>query len=163
MVANRLSDSLSGLSRREILNKSTDTSPFERTVTDMILDIMEAEDQASYTDHYIEGLRHLLGQPEFSQGEKAREIVEVLEDKELPKVVLAEAPESGRMKVVIGEENRVTFLHPLSMVVCQYGLPGGGQGSISALGPTRMEYSRTIAGVRFISSLMTDLMAQVHG
>jgi heat-inducible transcriptional repressor len=163
MVANRLSDSLSGLSRREILNKPVDVSPFERTVTDMILDIMEAEDLALYSDHYVEGLRQLLSQPEFSEGEKAREIVQVLEDKELPKVVLAEAPEWGHMKVIIGGENRVTFLHPLSMVVCQYGLPGGGMGSISALGPTRMEYSRTIAGVRFISSLMTELIAQVHG
>lgn len=163
IVANRLSDSLSGLSRREILNKPVDVSPFERTVTDMILDIMEAEDLALYSDHYVEGLQHLLSQPEFSEGEKAREIVEVLEDKELPKVVLAEAPEWGHMKVIIGGENRVTFLHPLSMVVCQYGLPGGGLGSISALGPTRMEYSRTIAGVRFISSLMTELLAQVHG
>ncbi len=163
MVANRLSDSLSGLSRREILNKPVDVSPFERTVTDMVLDIMEAEDRALYSDHYIEGLRHLLSQPEFSEGDKAREIVEVLEDKELPKVVLAEAPEWGHMKVIIGGENRATFLHPLSMIVCQYGLPGGGLGSISALGPTRMEYSRTIAGVRFIASLMTELMAQVHG
>ena len=163
MVGNRLSDSLNGLSRLEILNKQADVSPFERTVTDMVLDIMEAEDQALYSDHYIEGLGHLLNQPEFSGGDKAREIVEVLEDKELPKVVLAETPEWGHMNVIIGGENRVTFLHPLSMIVCQYGLPGGGLGSISALGPTRMEYSRTIAGVRFIASLMTDLMAQVHG
>lgn len=163
MVANKLSDSLSGLSRREILSRPTDVSPFERTVTDMVLDIMDAEDQALHSDHYIEGLRHLLSQPEFSEGEKAREIVQVLEDKELPKAILAEAPEWGHMKVIIGGENRVTFLHPLSIVVCQYGLAGGGLGSISALGPTRMEYSRTIAGVRFISSLMTELIAQVHG
>jgi heat-inducible transcriptional repressor len=162
-VANRMSASLNGLSRQEIMTKTVDVSPFERTVTDMVLDIMEAEDSDLYSNHYIEGLRHLLNQPEFSQGEKAREIVEVLEDKELPKVVLAEAPEWGHMKVIIGEENRVNFLHPLSMVVCQYGLPGGGLGSISALGPTRMEYSRTIAGVRFISSLMTDMLTQVHG
>lgn len=163
MTANKLSDSLSGLSRQEILTKKVDVSPFERTVTDLVLDIMEAEDMALYSDHYIEGLRHLLSQPEFSQGEKAREIVDVLEDKDLPKVVLAESPEWGHMKVIIGEENRVNSLRPLSMVVCQYGLPGGGLGSISALGPTRMEYSRTIAGVRFISSLMTDLLAQIHG
>jgi heat-inducible transcriptional repressor len=162
-VANRLSTSLKGLSRQEILAATADASPFERTVTDMVLDIMEAEDRALYGDHYIEGLRHLLNQPEFSQGERAREIVDVLEDKDLPKVVLAEAPEWGHMKVIIGEENRVTFLHPLSMVVCQYGLPGGGLGSISALGPKRMEYPRTIAGVRFISSLMTELLTQVHG
>ncbi|MQF48467.1 heat-inducible transcription repressor HrcA [SAR202 cluster bacterium AC-647-N09_OGT_505m] len=163
MMGNRLNDSFSGLSRREILSKPMDVSPLQRTVTDMILDIMETEDRALYNDHYVEGLQHLLSQPEFSEGSKAREMVEVLEDKELPKMVLAEAPEWGHMKVIIGGENRVTFLHPLSMIVCQYGLPGGGLGSISALGPTRMEYSRTIAGVRFIASLMTDLMAQVHG
>lgn len=162
-VSNKLSDSLGGLSRREILEMSLDVSPFERTVTGVVLDIMEAEDHALYSDHYIEGLSHLLGQPEFSEGDKAREIVEVLQDKELPKAVLAEAPEWGRMKVIIGGENRVTFLHPLSMIVCQYGLPGGGLGSISALGPTRMEYSNTIAGVRFIASLMTELMVQVRG
>jgi heat-inducible transcriptional repressor len=162
-VANRLSASLSGLSRQQIMAKTVDVSPFERIVTDMVLDMMEAEDSALYRDHYVEGLRQLLNQPEFSQGEKAREMVEVLEDKDLPKVVLAEAPEWGHMKVIIGEENRVDFLHPLSMVVCQYGFPGVGLGSISAIGPTRMEYSRTIAGVRFISSLMTDLLAQVHG
>ena len=88
-VANRMSASLNGLSRQEIMTKTVDVSPFERTVTDMVLDIMEAEDSDLYSNHYIEGLRHRLNQPEFSQGEKAREIVEVLEDKELPKVVLA--------------------------------------------------------------------------
>ncbi|MBF8266781.1 MAG: Heat-inducible transcription repressor HrcA [Dehalococcoidia bacterium] len=162
-VANRLSDTLGGLSRNEILSNSLELSPFENQVTEMILEIMGHEDQALYADYHIQGLRHLLGQPEFSVGGRAREIVEVLEDRELPKAVLAEAPEWGHLKVIIGEENRVTFLHPFSMVVCQYGLPGGGLGSISAIGPTRMEYARTIAGVRFISSLMTEMVAQVHG
>ena len=67
------------------------------------------------------------------------------------------------MRVVIGEENRTDTLHPLSMVVCRYGLAGGGVGTISAIGPTRMAYPRTIACVRFISALMTDTLARVHG
>jgi heat-inducible transcriptional repressor len=163
MTANRLSDSLGGLSRQEILAKRQELSAFDRQITDAVTELMEHEDQALYVDHYVEGLRHLLNQPEFAAGEKAREIVEVLEDKELPRAVLAEAPEWGHMKVVIGGENRATFLRPFSVVVCQYGLPGGGLGSISAIGPTRMEYSRTMAGVQFISSLMTELVSQVHG
>jgi heat-inducible transcriptional repressor len=163
MVAGRLSASFDGLNRREIMARPMELSPFEREVTDSVMDAMEHEDQALYSDHYVEGLRHLLGQPEFSGGEKAREAVEVLEDKDLPKAVLAEAPEWGDMKIVIGGENRLTSLHPFSVVVCRYGLPGGGLGSISAIGPTRMEYPHTIAGVRFISSLMTELVAQVSG
>ncbi|MBI2856511.1 MAG: heat-inducible transcription repressor HrcA [Chloroflexi bacterium] len=163
VVANKLSHYLSGLSREEILSTSLELTPFEQRVADMVVDLMGQEDQERYSGHYIEGLRHLLRQPEFSDGGKVRELVEVLEDEELPKAVLAEVPEWGHLKVVIGGENRVTLLHPFSMVVCQYGLPGGGAGSISAIGPTRMEYPRTIAGVKFISSIMTELLAQVHG
>ena len=46
-VANRLSDSLSGLNCQEILAKTKDVSPFERAVTESVTDI---------SDHYIEGL-----------------------------------------------------------------------------------------------------------
>ena len=163
-AANRLNDRLCGLSRHEILSKTIPMSSVERTVTDRVLDMMEAEDNALYSDHHMEGLRRLLAQPEFADGEKVRGIVEALEDRELPRTVMAETPEGGRMlRVVIGEENRADVLHPLSMVVCRYGRPGGGAGAISAIGPTRMEYSRTIACVRFISALMTDMLARVHG
>ena len=163
VAANRLNDVLAGLSRQQILSKTTPMSPVERTVTDRVVDMMEAEDNALYSDHQMEGLARLLGQPEFAQSEKVREIVEALEDRELPRMVTAEMPEGGRMRVVIGEENRTDTLHPLSMVVCRYGLAGGGVGTISAIGPTRMAYPRTIACVRFISALMTDTLARVHG
>ena len=84
MVANKLSDTLSGRNRQEIIPKIRDMSPLERSVTESVVDIMEAEDRALYTDHYIEGLRHLLNQPEFSEGGKAREIVDVLEERDCP-------------------------------------------------------------------------------
>ena len=165
-AANRLNDVLAGLSRRQILSQTppmSAMSPVERAVTDRVVDMMEAEDNALYGDHHMEGLARLLGQPEFAQAEKVREIVEALEDRELPRMVMAETPEGGRMRVVIGEENRADTLHPLSMVVCRYGLSGGGVGTISAIGPTRMAYPRTIACVRFISALMTDTLARFRG
>ena len=34
--------------------------------------------------------------------------------------------------------------------------------SIGAIGPVRMEYGRTIAGVEFMSALMTDLVETVR-
>lgn len=160
--SNKLTDSMVGLNRWEIMERSITASELERTVTDRVLDIMETEDQESYRNHYVEGLRHLVNQPEFSQGDKAREIVAIFEDKDLPRVISSEAPATGRLKVIIGTENHSESLRPLSMVLCQYGLPGGGLGSVGALGPTRMEYSRTIAGVRFISSLLTEVMAQTY-
>ena len=162
LVSNKLSDSLKGLNRKEIMSKHLESSPFEQNVKNTVLKIMKAEDEADFGNTYVHGLKELLNQPEFSNGQKAREIVEVMEDEELPNLISSEAPQQGDTKVVIGEEHRANSLHPLSMVICQYGLPGGGLGSISALGPTRMEYSRAISGVRFVSSLMTDLFTQIQ-
>ena len=165
-AANRLNEALSGLSRRQILSRTTPASPMshvERTVTERVVDMMEAEDNALYSDHQMDGLGRLLGQPEFADAERVRGIVEALEDRALPRMVTAETPEGERMRVVIGEEHRADTLRPLSMVVCRYGLSGGGVGTISAIGPTRMEYPRAIASVRFMSALMTDTLARVHG
>ena len=163
VAANRLNDVLGGRSRRQILSQTSPMSHMERTVTGRVVDMMEAEDNALYSDHHMEGLARLLGQPEFAQAGKVHGIVEALEDRELPRMVMAETPEGGRMRVVIGEENRADTLHPLSMVVCRYGGAGGGAGTISAIGPTRMEYPRAIACVRFISALLSDTLARVRG
>ena len=160
-ISNKLSDSLKGLNREEIMEKNLDSSPFETKVMDIIIKIMESEDRNNIGETYVYGLKELLKQPEFSNGQKAREIVDVIEDKQLPKAISSETSTKGEMKVIIGRENRFHFLHPLSMVVCQYGLLGEESGSIGVLGPKRMEYPKTIASVKFISSLMTDLFTQV--
>jgi heat-inducible transcriptional repressor len=162
MVSNKLSHNLGGLSRNEIENKTTARDPFERDVVDMVVNLMAQEDQELYNDHYVEGLRNLLRQPEFANGEGARGLIDVIEDRELPKAILAEALDGGALNVVIGEENREEFLYPFSMVVSKYGLPGGAVGYISALGPTRMEYPRTMAGVKLVSSVMTSLLSRVN-
>ena len=64
--------------------------------------------------------------------------------------------------MIIGEENRGDQLWPLSIVICQYGIPLEAVGAVGAVGPTRMEYPKTIAGVQFMSSVMSDLVETVH-
>ncbi len=163
IVANKLTYHLHGLSREEIVAKDLALTPFEEQIKETAVSLMAQEDRSRNDGHYVDGLRHLLRQPEFSQGDRMRDIIDAIEDSDLPKAVLAEVPGLGNLKVVIGEENRMSNLHPFSMVICQYGLPGGGIGSISALGPTRMEYPRMIAGVKFVSSLMSEMLPRVAG
>ena len=49
------------------------------------------------------------------------------------------------------------------MVLSKYGLPDEAVGAIGILGPTRMPYARTISTVDYLSSVLTELVAELYG
>ena len=131
-------------------------------MVDATTEILREEDRDIFRDHSVDGLRNLLAQPEFAENERVRLLVERVEDGSLAQAVLEETPEGDVARVIIGQENRGDILWPLSIVICQYGIPDQAMGAVCAVGPTRMEYARTIAGVRFMASVMSDLVETVH-
>jgi len=161
--SNKVRSQVVGLTRRQIESQPAGLSPLEGKLLDAAIVILREEDVASYRGHYIDGLRNLLRQPEFEKNERVRDLVQAVEDGTLIRAVLEEAPAGDIVKVVIGQENRGDMLWPLSVVLCRYGIPNGAVGAIGAVGPTRMEYSRTITGVKFMSTLMSELVEGVHG
>ena len=162
-VATRIKEHVIGLSKREIqaLEHGRWVSDIEDELIGATVLILDEEDKASHRDHYVDGLRNLLSQPEFSEGDSLRTVVGSLEDGTLIHAILDESPDEGTVNVVIGQENRGDLLRPFTVVVCRYGIPGEALGIVSALGPTRMEYSRTINGVRFVSNVMSELVEGV--
>jgi heat-inducible transcriptional repressor len=42
--------------------------------------------------------------------------------------------------------------------VTRYGVPGALSGALAVLGPTRMRYPRTISTVRYLGTLMSELV-----
>ena len=162
LSSNRVRSQVVGFTRREIESSSAELSPLEEKLVEAAVLMLREEDLASYRGLYIDGLRNLLSQPEFQENERVREMVEAVEDGTLIRTVLEETPDGNVVKVLIGQENRGDMLWPLSVVLCRYGIPNEASGAIGAVGPTRMEYSRTITGVRFMSSLMSELVEDVH-
>jgi heat-inducible transcriptional repressor len=161
--ANKVKHRLVGLTRHEIgAMEPVPLSPLEEELVDATVMILGEEDQGAYSDHSVDGLGNLLAQPEFSQSEKARAVVEGVEDGSLVQAILEETPEGGVLRVVIGQEHQGDILWPLSMVVTQYGIPGQAFGALGAIGPTRMEYFKTIASVKLMSSIMSELVMNVH-
>ena len=161
-TANKIKSELQGLTRREIESRDMALTPLEEKVVEAAVLILKEEERQTYSDHYVDGLRNLLGQPEFDGNDSLRSIVEAVEDGSLVQAVLQETPDGGVVRVIIGEENRGDQLWPLSIVICQYGIPLEAVGAVGAVGPTRMEYPKTIAGVQFMSSVMSDLVETVH-
>ena len=170
-VANSLNDRFIGLNRAEI-ESGTEVEPetgrgesglLEDRVRQSALSLLREADTYSIPEHYVDGLRWLLNQPEMSQGSQARELVELLEEQVLLGSVLSEQPDSGDVAVYIGGENSEEHLRPFGVILCQYGIPQQASGTICVIGPTRMSYADTISGVGFLSSLMSRLVLELYG
>ena len=158
----RLRSYLMGHNQHEIDLQQMHLTPLEEELVEATVTVLQEEEKAVYHDHYVDGIRNLLSQPEFAENERARAIVEGVEDGSLAQTILSETPEGGVLRVIIGHEYPDDAMLPLSVVVCQYGHPHHAVGALGVVGPTRMEYTRTIAGVRFVSSAMSELLENVY-
>lgn len=161
-VSNKLNAMYGGMTRPQIAAKSGEFTASEAKVANIVAGLIAAEDERGYQEPHIEGLRNLLGQPEFAHGAGVLEIVELLEKRSLFKPVLARGLDRG-LRVIIGEENPEEGLHGLSIVISRYGKPDELTGVVGVLGPRRMPYSRSIASVRFLASLLGQLASELPG
>ena len=164
-AANKLNENIAGLKHSEILDKEKDLelTPLENMVKTQTLSALKKMDLEASVGFYVDGLRLLLGQPEFDHTGRAREVVEMVEERVLINSILAEAPGQGSVGVFIGEENSQEVLKSFTVVLGRYGVPQEASGTIGVVGPTRIGYETTIGGVRFLSSLMSGLMMGVNG
>jgi heat-inducible transcriptional repressor len=159
--AARLNREYSDLTKKQITEKKLEQSKVEKKISTTISDIMSDEDTIEYESSYLEGLRLMLGQPEFVQRERMLGVLELMEAKGwLRRVIDWQISDNG-VKVIIGEENRDTALRDLSLVMSNYGVPDQARGAIGIIGPKRMDYRKAIAAVNYISGLLSELVARV--
>ncbi len=162
-VANRLNGMYRSLTSVEIAGLKVELSPIEKQVTRNIVELMEADDSSQYEDIYLHGVRHMLSQPEFVGQALPLGLMEVLEERSLLNGMLPDMTQEEGVKVVIGDENREEGIRDCSLVVSRYGIPGEIGGLLGVLGPTRMRYDYTIATVRYMSTLMSELVSELYG
>ena len=108
--------------------------------------------------HY-DGIDQILRQPEFEASDRVREIVSLLSDRARLAEVLPAFLDEGDVAVSIGSEHHVEPLRPFAFVVGRWGRADTALGYVGVVGPTRMDYPRTIAAVRIVGQLMSDLVA----
>ena len=118
--------------------------------------------EAGAGDSYLDGLEAVLEQPEFTEPGRMLEAVRHLAAYELRGLMAsATEVEPGGTRVVIGGENEDPRLHDWSVILSAYGERSGPVGTVAVLGPTRMDYARTIPRVRYLASLMGNLVHEV--
>jgi len=159
-IANRLTSSYDGMTGSQILARREGLSSEERQISESLAQIMTAEDKLDYGEPYLEGLRLLLSQPEFTGSPRALEILEVLEGEDWLSSMLGQESSRGRVQVVIGEENPEPALQDLSLLASQYGVPDKASGILGVIGPKRMDYAKAISSLNCLSALLSSSVAE---
>ena len=101
----------------------------------------------------------LAAQPEFTQGVRLKELIELTERRDLLAGVLDARRRTGGLQITIGGENDSEELSDFTLVTAEY-RAGGLKGVIGVIGPTRMPYEKVIAIVDHTSRLVTDLLTR---
>ena len=160
-LSNKLSDRLGGATRGMLSALEGDLTPVERQVVSATKDIMLEEDTSRFEEPRVAGLRRLLNQPEFSTSAKVRALVDVLGDRTFLRELLASVLGGRHFHAVIGEENESGDMQECTILVTSYGDPDGVSGLIGVIGPTRMEYRKSVGSLQFLSSLMSELASDL--
>ncbi|MFW6115795.1 MAG: heat-inducible transcriptional repressor HrcA [Chloroflexota bacterium] len=163
-ASDRLNQTCSGMTAEEIAADLDAFPGFEGDVAELVADIMRRVDTRSGGTIYSEGLSEMLQQPEFSEVDKAQELVQVMEERSLLKRVIEEAlsPDVGNVRVLVGGEGQWDQLRACSLVLTRYGVADFSTGALGVVGPTRMFYGRAISAVTFVAGLLSDLVHEMY-
>ena len=159
----RLTDSLAGASAATLLERGASETGADADVVRAVARILGEQDDFRARDLYVDGFQNILAQPEFAQGDRGREMLSLFEDHTRLAEILPLDLGAGEVHITIGREHRHESLRDCSLVVGRYGADADVIGFVGVVGPTRMDYARSIGAVRYVGSLMSDLVRVMEG
>ncbi|HWQ88988.1 MAG TPA: heat-inducible transcriptional repressor HrcA [Desulfitobacteriaceae bacterium] len=115
----------------------------------VILDGCEEKEQV-----YLGGTLNMLNQPEFRNLDKVKTLFRFFEEDESLKKLLQ--PTHEGLNITIGGENIFKEFHDCSVISATYRIDEETIGAIGVLGPTRMNYSKAIAIVDFMTRRISE-------
>lgn len=133
----------------------------ERDIAEVALTEMRLNESNVMGEVFLDGISHVLAEPEFVDSENARQAIRALEERSILQDLLRSALHGnsiGGVQVLIGGEGTRDELRQCSLILSQYGTPGSVTGMLGVVGPMRMPYGRSISTIRFLSSLLSDLV-----
>jgi heat-inducible transcriptional repressor len=121
----------------------------------------ELEDSAGDT-LYVDGAARLLREERFQDVSQLNALMEMLERRVALLGVLRHALGEHDVWVRIGAENELPELRSVAVVAAAYGLPRRSLGTVSVIGPTRMDYGMAIESVRDAALQLSRFVEDVY-
>lgn len=134
--------------------------------SEVVMPIFEAiEDcvrKIETADVYLDGITNILNYPEFNDLIKAREVLDLLKEKDIISQLALEASKK-QLDFRIGSENEISEMKDLSIITTIYGREGKDMGTIGVIGPTRMTYGKVVSSIKYIGELLNREIIRMFG
>ncbi|HEY2571514.1 MAG TPA: heat-inducible transcriptional repressor HrcA [Solirubrobacteraceae bacterium] len=137
----------------------------ERIVLESLARMLLRLDLLTSDAFYSDGIIQLLRRDEFAHADprRIRQVVEALERHRFIPALAPQVMATDGIQVIIGGENSAEELKDMSVVVARYGTQEHLSGLVGIVGPTRMQYGRAIAVVRYMTEVLNDLLSELYG
>jgi heat-inducible transcriptional repressor len=165
-AASYLNERLAGMDLGALTLKSKLDSPelsqTERAFLDAVSpgfsDLAETVEQTVY----VEGTARLLSSRGFEEVGDINNLLRMLERRVTLLTVLRSALDQPSVYLSIGRENETPELRSASVVAASYGLGHRTLGTVSVIGPVRMDYRRAIGSVRAAAHALSGFVEEVY-
>jgi heat-inducible transcriptional repressor len=109
----------------------------------------------------MDGTARLLAESQGHDMSHLNEVVDMLERRRALLEVLRHALDERDVYVRIGQENEAP-LQSFALVAAAYGLPRRSLGTVSVIGPVRMDYATAIRSVRDAAAQLSSYIEDVY-
>ena len=133
--------------------------------TAVILCSQSIEDEDSLGEVFVDGTSNILTKRDFADLERLRELLHTIGEKSRLMQIITECIErdaaaQGDVQIVIGSENRTPSLQNCTLISAPYRIGNSSAvGTLSVLGPTRIEYARMISIVSYVARTLEKMMS----
>jgi heat-inducible transcriptional repressor len=146
---------------------------FDKLLQTAIILCSQSIESEDLGEVYVDGASNIVAKPDFSSFERLRELLRTFEEKSRLVQILNECIArgdaggaiggGGGVQIVIGREIIAPSLQNCALITAPYrigngGGGGGATGTLSVLGPTRIEYARMVSLVSYVARMLENLL-----
>jgi len=158
MLTNELSDHTLSEVRQIFAQLFRDLSTHRRLLGGVMSAMEEKLTEDAPEDIVIGGASKMLNHPEYSDVEKAKNVLSIFESRDR---LMGLLKKTGGMEISIriGPETGIEELNDCSLVTATYRVGNHAKGTLGIIGPTRMDYRRVITVMDYMGQVVSNLLS----
>lgn len=136
---------------------------FDKLLQTAIILCSQSIESDDFGEVFVDGTSNIVSKTDFASFENLRNLLKTIEEKSrlvhiLNECIARDSSNKGNVQIVIGSENATPSLQNCSLITAPYRIGNSETiGTLSVLGPTRIEYARMISIVSYISRMVEKL------
>ena len=140
-----------------ILEMQTRATGCDQLINPIIKTIYETISEPDDSELMFDGVNNLLNYPEYSNIDTVKDVLGLFDDKEELLEVMS-GVQNDKTNVYIGSESPVEVMNNSSLIFRSVKSGGRVVGAVGVIGPRRMDYSKVVTLVEYLSRGISRLM-----